>query len=811
MDKRDQEDGFNEPGPMDSEGISSPEPKPKPPGGAQLAAVGLARIREFFRDPARPLWQRVGAAVAIAFLVGYPFAGGPKSKQRVQQFSDESFPSGDANLNDSTAEMDHLRVQARELSQITAERKEERESPREQPEAAPAASGATSDADPLADKVREYEPPRKSPDAESTREYGVERLVEEPAPAAVKSSVQTPFQSLAEISPHPVALAATKEGIWIAEHDSVMVLKDGDPKQISVRLEPKSYETQFNDDLTRISAFLPTESGDLWVGFLRGQIMRFDKYGWKILVRPGDQLKSSVASLSEFKGEVRAASRGLWKWSEAVQRLVPTKTFEPRLMTNLTVTKQGQLLAAGEEGIWIFDAEQRSWRQFWKTAEGDIAVYAMTTGADGMLYAGTKNGIVAISPNGVVTERMLPGEHIDAIAIDADSHLWAGTRGKGLRYFNGQLWHLAGVEEGLSNRITTILIDARDRMWLGSDQNGLLVADRAGVVQWIGKFAEIAPDANEPKIFPDACDAAAALLKGVSLSGNIAVDTFDGRTIVFFDGVQRCPKGIGYRRADGAALLKTDWTVSVFRNGQRSSVEIPKEFAADTVTTAILDSRDKIWLGTSMQGVYRYAGEKWEAFGAAEGFENNAVTSMFEDGSGTVWVGSMPTYDKAAASYSGANLHALSPNGWVHLTPKEGLGSWLTLGMTMLKNSDLLLATSNGFSIINGKGEIANYSKKDGLNPNYAFSVSLDGRGRIWIAHQYFGDGVTWFDGQQFFRLNQETKIFNSRISAIAHDRLGRVWLTASNGAVGIYPMQYFDDNAVAVDVRKGRPRALTQ
>ncbi len=60
----------------------------------------------------------------------------------------------------------------------------------------------------------------------------------------------------------------------------------------------------------------------------------------------------------------------------------------------------------------------------------------MTTGADGMLYAGTKNGIVAISPNGVVTERMLPGEHIDAIAIDADSHLWAGTRGKGLRYFN---------------------------------------------------------------------------------------------------------------------------------------------------------------------------------------------------------------------------------------------------------------------------------------------------------------------------------------------------------------------------------------
>ena len=71
------------------------------------------------------------------------------------------------------------------------------------------------------------------------------------------------------------------------------------------------------------------------------------------------------------------------------------------------------------------------------------------------------------------------------------------------------------------------------------------------------------------------------------------------------------------------------------------------------------------------------------------------------------------------------------------------------------------------------------------------------------MAHSYFGDGLTWFDGTQLNHINKKEGLFDDRILKIAHDRSGRVWVQASNGSTAVYPRSYLEERRKIIPLPK--------
>jgi ligand-binding sensor domain-containing protein len=319
-------------------------------------------------------------------------------------------------------------------------------------------------------------------------------------------------------------------------------------------------------------------------------------------------------------------------------------------------------------------------------------------------------------------------------------------------------------------------------------------------VEWIKKFPDQTSEATEPQIFSDACEAADSLLKDVALSNQIANRPFDGRGYVFLNGVQTCPKGVGRYRADGTAVLLKGWNALVFKDNKRIERVIPKEVPADRAQIIFLDSSDRIWISIKDGELFASTKEGFEKI-AIPALQNNPVTSITEDLRGALWFGSTPSFDQKAETYHQKNLHMFKEGAWQHFDSRDGLIQNSTLSMARSDKSGLAIGTRSGISFINLDGKVTNYGEEQGLDPRHIASVNIDGRNQVWFSHLFHGDGIGWISKGIINRFTSKQGLFNPKIGNIALDRYGKVWVEASNGKIGVYPLSYLKDNAISFQI----------
>jgi ligand-binding sensor domain-containing protein len=51
-----------------------------------------------------------------------------------------------------------------------------------------------------------------------------------------------------------------------------------------------------------------------------------------------------------------------------------------------------------------------------------------------------------------------------------------------------------------------------------------------------------------------------------------------------------------------------------------------------------IESRERIWLGTEKDGVFRYNNNKWDHFTEESGLADNRILDIFKDKKGIVWI-----------------------------------------------------------------------------------------------------------------------------------------------------------------------------
>ncbi|MFN8391498.1 MAG: hypothetical protein U0136_14515 [Bdellovibrionota bacterium] len=725
---------------------------------------------KFFFDPNRPLALRVAIGVLIAGIFFYPLIAATKGSKPRQQPAPSRSEADQQNTDEET----------KAPSGATAATEKSGNDSRKP---------ASDMAEPAEDRAPEPEravAERATTTASSDGEAA-------PEPEEVESGLNTPFAPVQNVFRIATALSQLKNGnVWVTTTQELAELKDGDPSQLVKKLDRSSFDHMFDRDLSPITAAYADGANDLWTGSRDGEIMRYSNYDWKIIFERREPLKEQITALAEYRGDLYIGSKGLMKWNIASGKLSRLKGFNGVLVHCLTVTPTFGLLVGAANGVWRLTDE--GWQELYTMNAEQGGALALLEDQQQNILVGSANGLIRISKAGVVAGHLLTGSSIASITSGPKGELWVGTADSGLRYFDGQDWYQADKAQGLpAGSIAQLLRDAHDQVWIGVPGKGLFVAKAPEAVRWIkaNKHVDVTPDHNAPRIYKNACAAAQKELGKSDLSGEVSHVTVDGQELVFFQGRLVCPRGYAYRRDDGKIAVLQAWTISIYSNGNRQEVTVPREIPADQATAIFLDSRDRIWLGTTAGPAY-YDNGQWVDFAKDPMLMNNGVQAIVEDANANIWLGTNPTFNKEANEYEQPNLHQLSAQGWSHYGPANGLISWLINSLLPLKDGRLAIGTRAGVCFLQGdKFSLGNLTK---AKQAAVSDLSQDERGTIWTGHLYFYPGLTWFDSAGLHHFAPRESLVDQNIVSVTPDGQGQLWVLGAKGKLGVYPRSYFEN-----------------
>lgn len=218
-------------------------------------------------------------------------------------------------------------------------------------------------------------------------------------------------------------------------------------------------------------------------------------------------------------------------------------------------------------------------------------------------------GASALAAEQIETPRMrrfgpgdgLPSRMVLALAQDRQGYVWAATS-DGLARYDGiglQVWQHDPLSARSipGNEVETLLVDDRDRVWLGINGSPLAMfdAEREGFVS-----------------FPAVSNACAGQVWALAQAqGALWIGTSNG--------------GLCRREEDGR--------LTVFR----ATPDAPDGLPSDTIMSMLTDARGRLWIGTG-SGLVMRDGERFVRI-APERL-SATVFKLSKDPDGTLWVGS---------------------------------------------------------------------------------------------------------------------------------------------------------------------------
>ncbi|MBF0309388.1 MAG: regulator [Magnetococcales bacterium] len=221
------------------------------------------------------------------------------------------------------------------------------------------------------------------------------------------------------------------------------------------------------------------------------------------------------------------------------------------------------------------------------------------------------------------------------------------------------------------------------------------------------------------------------------------------------------------------------------------------------------------WFGTNAGGASRYQDGQWKTYFPMHGLADYWVYSFAQHPDGGLWIGTwagvnrldlntgrMDTYIKELINewvYALAidaekrvwfgtegGISRFDGQQWLSWTHADGLGAENVESLPVSTNTGLGTRNRHDLGVLSGG--MSTY------NPNYVFSLALEGNGAVWAGT--WGGGVSRFDGKEWRSYSRKEGLPGSIVYSLTHDQGGRLWAGTSNG------IGYFD---------QGRWRALAQ
>jgi PAS domain S-box-containing protein len=410
----------------------------------------------------------------------------------------------------------------------------------------------------------------------------------------------------------------------------------------------------------------------------------------------------------------------------------------------------------------------------WRIEDGVFAgapnVMAQTT--DGYLWIGTQAGLMRFDGVRFVSWRPsegseLPSSRINSLLGARDGSLWIGTSAGLARWRNGSLTNYRDA----TGSIMSILEDRAGTIWIAransSDTKGPLCKVTDTGLRCYGRADGLA--------LPFAVTLANDTLGNIWLAGGAMVSRWpknSAETYVAaalnpaenFNGVVALAGG-----PDGSVWVGL---VHAGRGGglQQLAHEtwrpfITPEFDGSTLeVTALLVDRDRsLWVGTLNHGIYRIQGNKVDHFHASDGLSGDAVSSLFQDREGNIWVATSRGID---------NFHDLRVASF---STRQGLSADQVNSVLASRDGTVWIG-NYGLDILRS-GKITSIQPRNGLPGREMTSLLEDRAGRLWVG---IDQELSVYEQGKFTKIHARDGSPLGTVRAMTEDVDGSIWAATS-------------------------------
>lgn len=297
-------------------------------------------------------------------------------------------------------------------------------------------------------------------------------------------------------------------------------------------------------------------------------------------------------------------------------------------------------------GVWLYDYGRGIWhvrldgrvRQL--TAEENFPgerVDCFLEDREGNIWAGvTRGGLVRIREKRFSV--LAPGESTAAkttvsVAEDDEGAIWIGTFGGGLHRWRNNEWQnfslLGGTRHGF---VFSVYPDRGGRLWTSAGDEDLYFGVN-------GKFTPFTPEVHGVKVLLRARDGRL----WIGRKSGLGVVT-GGQFRQFYpdDGVARTEVRALAEAEDGAIWAGAgDGTLTrVATNGVIKTFRATDEWSGQPIWSLLTDSNGVVWVGTFRGGLLRFQDGKFTRYTTKDGFPDDVICQILDDGAGRLWMGS---------------------------------------------------------------------------------------------------------------------------------------------------------------------------
>lgn len=250
----------------------------------------------------------------------------------------------------------------------------------------------------------------------------------------------------------------------------------------NARVDQPSIAEHYQD--RSFSALIEDRSGVWWIANRRGGLMRWTPEETRHIEFSSSRFYRPAAALFEDReSRLWVASRDGSVFLREEGNFVAqfSKTQVPSKVRSITQSPDGTIWFGGTQGLASFvDGKVRQFTPADGVGELDLTV--VQTFSDGRIIAGSASGHILLGDRqgfSVIAQPEVMGHQgISGILVLAANEVWVSTLGRGLFLWNGKTWRGFGEEEGLPElRLTCVLDDKRDNLWLGS-LSGIIRVER---------------------------------------------------------------------------------------------------------------------------------------------------------------------------------------------------------------------------------------------------------------------------------------------------------------------------------------------
>ena len=260
----------------------------------------------------------------------------------------------------------------------------------------------------------------------------------------------------------------------------------------------------------------------------------------------------------------------------------------------------------------------------------------------GLAWVGTNRGLVSITPNGEVSpgQESIGVNSILSISGDREGDLWVGTETAGLHVLRPQQFRTVSP---LSDQVMTSVVQAEDgTIWMGTREDGLR-RDKAGTIdvpKESGRLASQIILALAPGLHGDLWVGTPDGLNHIENGRVSTIGSANGLPDDFVRSLLRDKDGsvwVGTRR--GLAHWKDNRVVETLTsaNGLHSDL-IGALLRSEPAPGDSAAGPGDLWIAT-LQGLSRLHNGRITTYTTADGLAGHVITSLAQDSTGAVWIG----------------------------------------------------------------------------------------------------------------------------------------------------------------------------